>query len=66
MKTWDEQGGAAFPSSSEGEYGMSLRDYFAAQAIIALAMRPDDCNLIRDANVAYDIADAMLAARSRP
>ena len=74
-------GGAAFPRPmfsvrtvnghiirhDEGAPGMSLRDYFAGQAAIALLMttysykRPDS----DVAKYCYDFADAMLAARER-
>lgn len=62
-------GGAAFPDVHEGQTGMSLRDYFAGQALVGLyasvrgpvQTRPED--LAIDAGVAYSIADALLAAR---
>ena len=67
-------GGPAFPTirdvtheqNWETEYGMSLRDYFAAAALQgalanpAYAGMPDD----RIARGSWDMADAMLAARS--
>ena len=62
-------GGPAFPShGSMGEVaheGMTLRDYFAAQAMQSMlpfyANRPED---IQDmANKAYAMADLMLKAR---
>ena len=43
---------------------MTLRDYFAGQSILGLALQTDTI----DANVAqwaYALADAMLAARER-
>lgn len=63
-------GGAAFPShGTMGEVaqeGMSLRDYFAAAALQSI--RPLHSPQIRQnpgeiAEYAYDLADAMLAAR---
>jgi hypothetical protein len=71
-------GGAAFPlpmgsETTEGNQGMSLRDYFAGQAIIGLvghgnnvkASNYDPTATIADvvADQAYFIADAMLQAR---
>lgn len=67
-----DDGGYAFPngpdhkSGWDAEYGMSLRDYFATHA---LGMGFDWCNLHETggyadaAKVAYEIADAMIAAR---
>lgn len=73
-------GGAAFPSpptfvpaeggvvaASHGSGGMTLRDWFAGQALNAMiatrlaGLRPDD--LAPFARDSYLIADAMLAAR---
>lgn len=47
----------------EGQVGMTLRDYFAAKAMIALASLGSDFSPVRDANVCYEVADAMLRAR---
>jgi hypothetical protein len=68
---------AAFPAVVYGNYiahGMTLRDYFAAKAI-DIAFRfyddgycgtlGDDSPSTRVAQVAYEIADAMLAQRSK-
>lgn len=44
--------------------GMSLRDYFAGQAIGHLASTHSDTVFV--ARIAFEIADAMLAARSTP
>jgi hypothetical protein len=80
-----DDGGQAFPSldvftNRYGEVcsqqldGMTLRDYFAAQAITGLLAR-NWADLSKDkpdymhklwATAAYDMADAMLAARSKP
>ena len=68
-----ETGGPAFPGSHTGKYGvpvrsdgMTLRDYFAAKAMQAdleyqgLEGRED---LFHVAAMAYEMAEAMLAAR---
>lgn len=72
-------GGAAFPmlwnigynTDWDVEPGMSMRDYFAANALTGLISRTnpgsisrDDCNFF--ASQAYWMADAMLAARNAP
>lgn len=60
-----KDGGPAFPLPSMiYPSGMSLRDYFAAKAIAALADTPradDEMELVADR--AYRLADAMLKAR---
>ena len=80
MSTPINDGGAAFPrpvSFSEeggthrGTLGMTLRDYFAGQALAGLCVRAGDDGQITEwrfhviANVALKAADAMLAARER-
>ena len=45
--------------------GMSLRDFFAANAIVSLKYENYNCNPFAMANEAYRIADAMLAARGQ-
>ena len=71
-----EDGGPAFPVApdirddgvmiacvAQGHDGMTLRDYFAAKALIAIyALTPGSDKEL--ANHAYRVADAMLAARS--
>lgn len=66
-----EDGGSAFPGG-DGQYGggphhqtgMSLRDYFAGQALACLAQHFNDGHEAdRVASEAYMLADAMLAAR---
>ena len=49
------------------EQGMDLRDYFAAQALIACST-PYDCDWSNSMAVkeAYAIADAMLKEREKP
>lgn len=73
---WNEQGGAAFPFAATDpsnvdlqSSGMSLRDWFAGQALaIAWDARDkgyyegDDNDM---ASCAYKIADAMLEARNK-
>ena len=63
-------GGAAFPLESDygSQSGMTMRDYFAGQALAALL----ECSSIRDASVhnfaaalAYRVADAMIAERKK-
>ena len=52
--------------SSTVSYGMSIRDYFAAQAMQGLLSGPDwikDMDLKETAYTAYKMADAMLKAR---
>lgn len=48
-----------------GELGMTLRDYFAGQALQTMALHPEASSLPREitARTAYWIADAMLKAR---
>ena len=51
-----------------GNPGMSLRDWFAGQALIAIVGHPNCASEATDAflaKCAYDYADAMLAARSK-
>jgi hypothetical protein len=62
-------GGSAFPvldpSSSFWREGMTLRDWFAGQALLALASsRTDNRMAFREmAGNAYRLADAMIAER---
>ncbi len=57
-------GGPAFGHGAENGHccGMTLRDYFAAQAISHL-ITIDDGSYPSDAEMAYLIADCMLEAR---
>jgi len=69
----DNVGGAAFPTSSDSMYlGMSLRDYFAAQALTGAQIWDAVLNgknaqfsggVEKLAEAAYAVADAMLKAR---
>jgi hypothetical protein len=55
-------GGQAFPRATPGYDGMTLRDYFAAQALtITLHGNPYPVAV----RGAYEIADAMLAERQK-
>ncbi len=67
-------GGPAFPmcmptaAGTGVVYGMTLRDYFAAKALQAELMFPEDHRDAEDwalevAQVSYRVADAMLRAR---
>ncbi len=68
-----DDGGLAFPSAPEGyepAHGMTLRDWFAGQALAGILAnegvgRTVDTKLA-DAMHAYRMADAMLAARKEP
>lgn len=66
-------GGPAFPSDHAFYPGMTLRDYFAAAALIAV-VRPESAAVFMDdkrgpqyaaAEAAYQLADAMLAERAK-
>lgn len=59
------------PMAGGGTYtsgGMTLRDWFAGQAMAAYLSRPDADNdpYAAVASYAFDMADAMLAERSKP
>ena len=77
--TQRDDGGSAFPSTPLGDdgkpggahrFGMSLRDWFAGQALSSIPLRSWDYLSSGDdkvkawATLAYAVADAMLAARS--
>ena len=70
-------GGPAFPTDGESQIGpsnwhvegMSLRDYFAGQALAGLMAMPSldlKANNAQLAGVAYSLADAMIAERDKP
>jgi hypothetical protein len=66
-----DDGGPAFPWGEHGTHlgGMSIRDYFAAQAMEAIVSTVPHLCAVRAADVAceaYDYADAMLAERNKP
>jgi hypothetical protein len=57
-------GGSAFPAMAPGGYctpGMSLRDWFAGQALQGLLAARNDCH--NSAHDAYLLADMMLELR---
>lgn len=57
-----ETGGPAFPIPQwDNHHGMTLRDWFAGQALIGLA--PTNCTNLEIAWSAYQLADAMLKVR---
>ena len=64
----NKTGGPAFPWCGDLNecptinLGMTLRDYFAAKAMQAL-LAYEESTLQNDAEVAYQMADAMLKAR---
>lgn len=64
-----DDGGPAFPvpegALSNVEPGMSLRDYFAAAVVSPMLMQAYGTTPDALAMRAYEIADAMLAARER-
>jgi len=60
----------AFPFTKTHDWqehndGMSLRDYFAAKALSGLLCGNDDPIVVRCAQLAYEVADAMLKAREQ-
>ena len=61
--------GAAFPSPETdhlmGECGMSLRDYFAGQALNGMLASGHGGDSMEFAKLAYGLADAMIAERSK-
>ena len=64
----NKNGGPAFPSSIVDDSlhvpGMTLRDYFAAKAMLGIMFDPGD--VYTNENIAlnaYEVADAMLKAR---
>jgi len=70
-ETIRDDGGPAFAGHGSAEFqrdhsGMSLRDYFAAQAIAAIIIGNDadvSAMTVGAAKDAYAVADAMLEAR---
>ena len=58
-------GGPAFPCEWDTQLGMSLRDYFAGQALMGFMANTNRPLMYSqdDADWAYTIADAMIKAR---
>lgn len=67
MKTMEDNGGAAFPRErTDDQRGMSLRDYFAGQALTGmLADNTINPSVKEAAEHCYATADAMLAEREK-
>lgn len=68
MSTLKNDGGPAFPWSPDGPNyqtypGMSLRDWFAGQALAGMNAHDADVSFRMRAEDAYKYADAMLAER---
>ena len=65
----EAEGGPAFAHGNAvqgGSSGMTLRDWFAGQALAGLmASGPLACSLAESAEEAYQNADAMLAVRAQ-
>ena len=69
MTEMHDHGGAAFPVTlPSGASGMTLRDWFAGQALAALPHIGcgSDLRFAELAADAYGLADAMIAARKEP
>jgi hypothetical protein len=49
------------PKTGTAQFGMNLRDYFAAKAMQAMVNEYDDFNMM--SKYAYEMADAMMKAR---
>ena len=69
MNTPQKDGGPAFPTQNgtRNDPGMSLRDWFAGQALMSMLSTPDtisDSTYPLAALLSYRFADAMLAARN--
>ena len=55
---------SAFPSAGYGASGMTLRDYFAGQALAGMLGNPNSRGAsVEYASAAYRYADVMLAER---
>jgi len=69
MNTPINDGGPAFPTATlaqKTEGGMTLRDYFAGQALAGfIAASTGQVHCQPAARMCYHMADAMLAARER-
>ena len=77
MKSSDQitaEGGPAFSYATGGATGpgsqvwpgMTLRDWFAGQALVGIATEPEGCRKPSEwAKFAYDAADEMIKARAQ-
>jgi len=70
QNTPKNDGGAAFPHeavkfNTDAGTGMTLRDYFAGQAVSGLYADANTWTHVEAAKCCYDLADAMLAERDR-
>ncbi len=64
-----DDGGHAFPRSGSAQWGMTLRDYFAGQALTGILAHPKTISHnggVQPASItcAYEIADILLAKRA--
>jgi hypothetical protein len=64
-----DNGGQVFPLPAEidvpYDMGLTVRDWFAGQALTAMVARNDHANNLTIASRAYLLADAMLRERNR-
>ena len=63
-----DDGGPAFPLAGTVYTGMSMRDWFAGQAVSSLSgvcLALPDVSAAETAKAAYELADAMIEARKR-
>lgn len=62
--SFKQQGRGAFPSQTSDSYwhGMTLREWYAGQALAGLAMEHPRCSAIELAADAFAFADAMIEA----
>jgi hypothetical protein len=64
-----KDGGSVFPfwdNSGSGSGGLTVRDYFAGQALVGLARNAGGVDAVKErAAKAYAYADAMLAEREK-
>jgi hypothetical protein len=70
MKSMDECGGPAYPITSwkgdrNDNVGMSLRDYFAGQAMIGILSNGMVYDVKLFASECYELAEAMLKRRGK-
>ncbi len=62
----DKDGGPAFPETENyGRSGMTLRDWFAGQAVVGMRANPANELAAHVSSWAYAIADSMLKERQK-